>query len=293
MKLSHLVTAAFGLTLLVASTAGTSSEAVVISTGKEGGSYYYIGGRLKTELLLQNMLVEVRTSLGSLDNLSLLNDPDSPVNVALTQADALNQYLESHPEFADEFLMLGDAGRECVLIIAARGGTTENAADFKHEGAGDISVDDPSSGAAVTLQTMARLEPDFQNVTPVYVPVMEALLQLKVGAAYSKLRAAMIVQRPRRTSPPLETVLKDPKHFRLVPILPADLPNAILPDGSEVYSFERVVVGRKESERHLEVDTLCTRGLLLGAKAKLSKELRSQLVAVMLESGDHIVGTDE
>ena len=43
----------------------------------------------------------------------------------------------------------------------------------------------------------------------------------------------------------------------------------------------------------MEVETLCTRGLMLAAKAKLSKDVRSQLSQVMLESAEQIVGKDE
>jgi hypothetical protein len=44
---------------------------------------------------------------------------------------------------------------------------------------------------------------------------------------------------------------------------------------------------------HQEVDTLCTRGLLLGAHDKLSKEARTRLSEVLLQSGDRIAGADE
>ena len=42
------------LALLAAGRALASSDEVVISTGRDRGSYYYIGQRFKTELLLEN-----------------------------------------------------------------------------------------------------------------------------------------------------------------------------------------------------------------------------------------------
>ena len=58
---------------LAAAPAAFAGERVVISTGLDGGSYYFIGQRLKTELILRNALLpEVQTSQGSLQNLSRL-----------------------------------------------------------------------------------------------------------------------------------------------------------------------------------------------------------------------------
>ena len=78
-----------------------------------------------------------------------------------------------------------------------------------------------------------------------------------------------------------------------VPITEADLGNATLPDGSVVYTFERVTVGGRSDRRSLEIDTLCTRGLMLASKEKLDKDLRSQLSSLMLKSAAKIIGSDE
>jgi hypothetical protein len=276
-----------------ASAGAVDPDLIVISTGAEGGSYFYIGRRLSTELVVTyNQKVQVMTSEGSLDNLSRLDDPESAVNVALTQGDALRAYLERNPSFASEFIVLGDVGRECAFIVTNRDRGPASAADLKQEGAGQISVGDPGSGAALTFETMKSLAPAFAASEAVNVPLTEALLQVKVGSAYSPLRAAMLVQRPKRISPPVETVLGAPEAFRLVPIGSSDLPNAKLPDGRDVYSFERVSLGG-ERKGHQEVDTLCTRGLLLGAGDKLSKESRTRLSEILLQSGERIAGTDE
>jgi hypothetical protein len=286
---AHLVV---GIALLASSDVAASGFEVVVSTGRERGSYYFIGRRLDTEFAVRhNQVVDVRTSHGSLDNLGQLHDPESPVNVALTQADALQLYLDGHPDFAGEFFVLGELGRECVFLVAGKDGP-KSIADLKR-GSGEVSVDDAGSGAAVTWRNMTALEPAFAATTPVFVPTMEAILQLKVGGPYTRLRAAMLVQRPRRASPPIEAVLDAPDGYRLVPITEADVPNAKMSDGSDVYSFERVIVGGKKRGNNLGIDTLCTRGLMLGSKAKLSAELRSQLSTLMLEAGDRVVRADE
>jgi hypothetical protein len=266
----------------------------VMSTGREGGNYYYIGKRLKSAMQLEyDTWVEILTSRGSLENLRRLDDPSSPVGVTLTQADALNRYLQDHPEFADEFIVLGDAGKECVFVVARQVGDLTTAANLKAAIGGEISVDDKESGASVTFDYMSELEPGFRAITPVSIDVMEALLQLKVAGEHTKLKAAMIVQRPKARSAPIKVVLENPDTYRFVPVTEADVGNAKLPDGSVVYTFERVTVGGRSDQQSLEVETLCTRGLMLGSKEKLDKDLRSHLAALMLESADKIIGSDE
>jgi hypothetical protein len=271
-----------------------SLTGVVVSTGREGGSYYYIGQRLNSEMLLaHNQLVEVVTSDGSLDNLARLQDPKSPVNVALAQADALKSYLKDEPEFAGKFFVLGDVGKECVLLVTGAKSGVKATSDLKTPGNRQLSVDSPGSGAALTFETMGSLDPGFRNTAAVYVPMMESLLQLRVGAEYSNLKAAMMVQRPRRVSPALKVVLGDPKSYKLLPITSGDLPNDALPDGSAIYSFENVAVGGAQRRGHQKVDTVCTRGLLLGSTPKLSRAQRTTLSELMLNAGERIAGSDE
>jgi hypothetical protein len=270
------------------------AERVVISTGNEGGSYYYIGQRLKTELILaKEQPPVVMTSQGSIDNLARLDDPDSSVNVVLAQADAVRVYLETHPDFAGELLVLGDMGKECALLVTGAKSDLHSAADLKKDTAGELSIDAPGSGASVTFETMSSLDSAFRATRPVFVPIMEALLQVKVHSEFTKLKTAMLVQRPRRVSPPLRLILKDPDSYRFIPIVATDLPNASLPDGSPIYSFESVAVGPESSRYHQEIETLCTRALLLGSADKLDRELRGRLSKVLLTSGERIAGDDE
>ncbi len=271
---------------------GVASEKVIISTGKARGSYYYIGQRLKSEYILrQGQLAEVRTSRGSLHNLSLLVDPESPVNVALAQADALDLYFSETPKVIDEVVVIGDAGRECAYVIVAKDGP-KSAAELK-TGKGKISVDDISSGAEVTWRRMTQLEPAFAATAADSVPTMEGLLQLDAGRKFTDLRAVLVVSRPRRASPPLRHVLERPGSYRFLPILSSDLPNSKLPKGRDVYTFERVRVGGSSNKQNVEVDTLCTRGLILASKRKLGYQLRTQISEMMVEMGDSIVGSDE
>jgi len=277
---------------LCASHPAFAADEIVIGAGPHRGSYYYIGSRLKTELLVRyQQPSEVTTSQGSLANLAALADPADPVSVSFTQTDALNEYLSAHPEFGDTFFVLGSVGRECAFVVGAAKSGAQNVADLLGE-AGQISVGAAESGTAVTWRGLTRSIPAFAALEVVHEPTMEAILQLKVGADYTKLRAAVWVQRPAQGSPPMEAVLDDPESYRLLGIQPKPGTSPTLPDGRSVYSFERVVAGGERSTP-VSVDTVCTRGLMLAAKAKLDVEQRERLSTVMLEASERIVGKDE
>ena len=277
--------------LLLPTVTWAQNSNAVITTGRKGGSYFYIGKRLQTTLQIQHDLrIEVETSSGSVQNLARLADPSSKFGLALTQADALSRFLQSNADFAKEFIVLGDAGRECVILITAKKGGISNFSDLKKKVGGEISVDDLGSGASATFDYLQAMDPEFAQTRPVYVDTIEALLQMKVAGEYTRLKAAMLVQRPSARSAPVNILLENPDDYRLVPISELDVQNSKLPDGSVVYSFERVNIGNTRGDQSLDVDTVCTRGLLLASKRKLSRDLRSKLSTSMLESSKAVIG---
>jgi TRAP-type uncharacterized transport system substrate-binding protein len=279
---------------LIPSNAWSEEADTAISTGREDGSYFYIGRRLQTTMLLEHdYRIGVETSSGSVQNLARLADPSGNIGLALTQSDALHRFLGANSEFAKEFIVLGDAGKECVVLISAKKDGISNFSQLKSLTDGEISVDDPGSGASATFNYMVEMNPELASVRPVFVDTMEALLQIKVAGAHTDLKAAMLVQRPSVRSPAVKILLENPSDYQLVPILESDVQNSKLPDDSVVYTFEKVKVGGTSGQRGLEVDTICIRGLLLASKAKLSRKIRSKLSLVMLNSADSVIGKDE
>lgn len=266
-----------------------AEPALVISSGKSGGGYNAIGERLKSVMAEQGVTGEVLTSVGSLENLKRLDDPSSPANIGLTQADALKYYLHDHPKFADKLFTLGEIGNECVFIVSGKNSGIDSDSDLQKKGGNLIAIRDPNSGTAVTYSYMIQLEPQFKNTPAAFVDTMEALLQMKTGGAANKIKAAMFVQRPNAKSPEMQVVLENPKDFHFVSVTDWDL-NDKLPDGSAVYTFEKVTVAEKSWGFDTKVETICTRGLLIGAKDKLSPELRDRLAKVMLLSATRVVG---
>lgn len=275
--------------LFVAGLAQAADPPIVISTGKSGGGYNTVGERLKSVLAEQDQPAQVQTSAGSLENLNRLDDPQSPVNVGLTQADALKYYLKEHPGFADQFISLGEIGKECVFVVVGKDSDIRDDSDLQQAKGRLIAVQSPNSGVAVTWEYMTVLEPEFKNTAPAFVDGAEALLQIKSGGKASKIQAAMVVQRPMAKSTEMQVVLENPKDFRLIPIKDWDL-NDKLPDGSAVYTFENVTVAEKKWGFDTTVDTICTRGLMLANKSKLTADQRTRLSKVMLLAASRVVG---
>lgn len=284
--MNRLPTACLALTLGLSGAA--LAEGLVISTGKEGGGYFGIGNRLKEVMAEQNVAVEVMPSVGSMENLLRLDDAQSPVNIGLTQADALKSFLLENPDFEGRMLLLGEMGQECVFIVTGKDTGIDDDGDLQDKG-NLISLQDPNSGVAVTWQYMTTLEPKFKNTQPAFVDTMETLLQLKNGGKNAQVKAAMLVQRPDARSPAMQVVLDNPKEFRFVPVTDWDL-NDKLPDGSAVYTFEDVTIQKKSWGFDTTVDTICTRALMVANKDKLSAEERSRLSRVMLLAADRVKG---
>jgi hypothetical protein len=285
-----LLLLAIVLVTAAASASAQASEAA-ISTGRDGGSYDGIGRRLQAKMRAEHGFpIAVQQSSGSIQNLARLADPTSSVALALTQADALAQFLQMNAEFAREYIVLGDAGKECVVLIGSKRSGIRSFAELVATPGAAISVEDPGSGAAVTFRYLLGMNPGLGMPRIVHTEIMETLLQLKVGGAYTDLRAAMVVQRPSTQSEAVKVVLTNPDDYLLVPIPGAELKSGSLPDDSAVHTFERVRVGSEGASGGIEVETVCTRSLLLASKRKLDRSLRSKLSRLMLTSGAEIIG---
>ena len=262
---------------------------VVVTSGRSGGGYNTIGNRLSTVLAEQGLQTEVVTSVGSLENLNRLSDPENPANVGMTQADALRYFLIQNPGFAEKFMILGDIGKECVFIITGEDSRIEDDGDLQDESGDLIAVQDPNSGVAVTYEYMTILEPKFKNTAPAFVDGMEALLAMKSGGGNSKIKAVMLVQRASARSDEMKVILESPDEYRFVPVKDWDL-NDKLPDGSAVYTFEDVLIEKVDWGFDTKVDTICTRGLMIAAKDKLTPDQRSRLARVMLLASSRVLG---
>jgi hypothetical protein len=182
---------------------------------------------------------------------------------------------------------LSDVGEECVFLITGKQQGIKSVADLKAEGSRALAVGQLGSGAAITWEYLNRLEPSFRRTKPVNVEVIEALLALRQATQASSIAAVMMVQRPRTLSAPIEIVLDRPDDYQIVPIREGDIGPASFEGGRPVYSFEKVSVGFGRDYR-ATFDTICTRGLLLAARAKLTEDQLKLLSEAMATSRGYI-----
>lgn len=268
---------------LLAATAASAQGDFLISAGRTGGNYDFIAGRIQTVLITQlRENAMIAESEGSIENLERLADPANPVNVALAQADALAVYLHEHPDFAGSFSVLSDIGNECVFLVTSRNAGITSAVDLKASAGRAISVVAPASGAALTYRLMSHVDGEYGNTRTVYVDAMEVLAKLKASPDSTEVQGLMLVQRPRIVSPPLEVVFNNFEAYRFVPIRPSDLDSPTLPNGRPVYSFKPVTM-RKQT-----FDTMCTDGLVLASKTKLSTDQLGTLTTMFVEFSETI-----
>ncbi|SMC30755.1 TAXI family TRAP transporter solute-binding subunit [Polynucleobacter kasalickyi] len=68
----------------------TPPKKIIIATGGEKGAYYAMGQEIKRRLADSGITVEVRKTQGSVENLELLNDPTSGVDIAIVQSGISN-----------------------------------------------------------------------------------------------------------------------------------------------------------------------------------------------------------
>ena len=265
------------------------ADNLVITTGRTGGGYHSIGEILQQHLQRRELSSKVMTSVGSLENLTRLDDPSHSANIGLTQADALQYYINSHPSFSNKVLILSDIGKECVFIIAGTKTGIKEGYDLQKQQDNVLAIHSAESGMAVTYQYMSYLEPKLQNTKVTYLDSLEALQQIRQG---NRIKAVMLVMHPKAMFPELKEALLNPKHYQFVNINDWDL-NDSLPNGDSVYTFEDITLRgniKTENTRGMsaalgqkyfaEVETICTQGLIIAVKNKLSKAQQASLILV-------------
>lgn len=248
--------------------AGATTD-YLIATGQQDGGYFEIGTRLAE--LLGELGGPARTveSAGSLENLELLADARSAVNVALSQADAYHLFASEHPDRARGLVTLSRWGSECVFIVAPRGSGLRSDADLRAPV--KLALPAPQSGAAVTFANMARLVPALDGVQTVFADSLEAVRALGSSGAVD---AVMLVLHPKARPPAMREVVDDFGRYQLVQITNADF-SGELPDGERVYEHKRITP-KPMSEIPLQ-DTICTRRLILASDAKLDAQRLDRL----------------
>jgi len=257
------------------------AEDYVFSSGAKGGFYHDVASRLVRLLGEEQRTARNQVSGGSAQNLLQLATPMSAVNVVLAQADAVRFFLDEHPDFSRELIVLDDLGRECVALITSVKNGISRAADLKTGGFGSLVTSGLGSGASVTLEYMSRMDPAYRKTAVIHREPMEAMRQMQRDGG-EKIAAVMLVKRPKALTPELESVLENPEQFRMAPIRAEDVKNGALPDGSPIYSFDEVRTG-VGSDYQIRYETMCTRALILTSSTKLDESARGDLARGLLK----------
>jgi TRAP-type uncharacterized transport system substrate-binding protein len=246
---------------------------IVMSSGIRGGGYWSAATRLQGVAAELGLDVEVLESRGSLHNLLQLDDADSPVSVTLTQADALQYYLDKNPALAQQGEILEHIGQECVFMISAKGSGIRTVLDLAQQ---RIAIGSAGSGVAVTFEYMATLAPELAGAQVVYTDTTQALDQLNTASSVAD--AVMVVHRPKEHSAELDRALAKPQAYQLVEIADPRFGRK-LPNGDAVYNSLELALPVAGSRGGLK--TICTKGLLVSNKHKLTREQRYRLDDVL------------
>jgi len=147
---------------------------IVMATGSEGGSFYDVGERYRAALASAGVEVRLVPTAGSAENLALLLDPNSGVNVGLVQGGTIGAEASSKLE------SLGTLFYEPLWLFHKREvGNTKGHLDLRGR---RISVGPLGSGTReLTLELLKRNGIDKQNSELLALTTKESEEKLLAG----------------------------------------------------------------------------------------------------------------
>lgn len=187
----------------------TPPERLVLATGVPQGAYAEFGQRYAEHLRAYGVEVELRATQGSAENLALLRDPDSGVDVAFVQGGSSGRRPADEPAGAP-LVSLGSVFVEPVWLFyradsAARllqGAPLTNLAQLD---GWRVDVGEPGSGVAPLMkQLLAAHRVDAAMSTLSQLPVTPAVVEFLEG----RLDAIVLAQAPE--APMVQMLLQTP-----------------------------------------------------------------------------------
>lgn len=273
------VLALFGL----GASAQAADGGLTVATGTPGRAYHGIGERLREVGRERALPVTVVASDGSVDNLRRLADDADPVNVALTQADALHDFMAGHPGFGTEVKIMESLGPECVFAVTAADSEIQSLSDWQRATGPRVVLPAPDSGVAETHRIMAGLMPELADDKPLYLDASQAIAALHgagPGPAEGQADLVFTVHRAKFRGPELTAALEQPDQYSLIPIEDKRL-SVKLPDGTPVYQSIDLPLVRGSAAGNRSVRTICMKGLLVAAPAKLGPDAEAKLQQII------------
>ena len=227
------------------------SADLVITTGREGGSYFGVQGpKIVKYLKGANLPSSFISSTGSLANLERVAKGEAQIGIA--QADAIMYFKKTNPQLGTKIEIGGILGEECVFAVSKKGGKVPSDTEMQTKGI-TVAVGSPGDGSRATWDYMGILEPKFKNPTPNDMGGASGLSQVVSGTA----DAFIFVTNPDYkilSNNELFILARDNKTLQFVPITDWDL-NDKLPNGDPVYNHKTVVT--KDGFLDDTVKTIC------------------------------------
>lgn len=187
---------------------------IVVGTSPTGEHYHNLGTRYQGLLAAADMKVELRATNGAKDNLALLNDPHSGVQIAFMQGGISNSRL------APDLVSLGRIDHQIFWLFYPTGDTLTDLAQLKGK---RIGLGAEGSGdRAVCEKILAVAGITYDNTTLVTVAPENVINNLDGGAVDAVFRTFP------PESPVLETLLRGPQ-YRLMNFSEAEALTRIFP----------------------------------------------------------------
>jgi TRAP transporter TAXI family solute receptor len=146
-------------------------RSIAMATGPEGGGYYEIGGQYQELLSRTGVELRLIPTAGSLENLALLRDPKSGVDIALVQGGSIGKAageLESLGTlFYEPLWIFHRGGLEGATLAALRGRK--------------VSIGPVGSGSHALLLRLLKLNEMDQEVELLRLPPEDAADKLLAG----------------------------------------------------------------------------------------------------------------
>jgi TRAP-type uncharacterized transport system substrate-binding protein len=211
---------------------------LTVTTGRDSGSYFRVQGpKIVQYLKNAGLNAHFIASTGSLDNLNRVAKGEAQIGIA--QADAVMFFRKTQPQLSTKIEIGNPLGRECVFIVAKKGGPIKTDDELQAQGV-SIAAGAPGDGSRATWDSMGMLEEKFKQPTIVDVGGVSGLAQVAAGT----INAFIFVANPDPVvlyASELFTLVRDNKALQFVPVEDWDL-NDKLSNGDAVYTFDNVVI---------------------------------------------------
>jgi hypothetical protein len=265
--------------IIGAENATAAAPEILFGAAAEGRAYWALAERFKEAASARDLTVDIVETQGSLENLRRLAQADDPLNLALTQADAMRYLLGERPEVGRLTGVVESIGLECVFAVTAADGPIATEADWQRAQAPRVAVQAQGSGPAITHRHIGQLVPEVADDVQSYMDLSDALNALHVDGK-DRVDLVLQVHRPKYATEQTEAAITRPDLYRILSLRDPRL-KAQLPSGEEVYEFLEVPLLRRANGDQVSVPTICTKGLLVAAPAKLSATARDKLERIL------------